>query len=335
MSIWQHKEIRKAFEIDSARPLESINLISLDEGNTPLEEVKDTDNNTIYIKREDLNPTGSWKDRGTAYKLSKLINDGINEIVLASSGNAAVSFLKYANVLQTQEDIPNFKLHIVISPGADKKKQELIDMLASAGDHRIYIDPKAKTKAAEISAQLKIPNLKSALDSDLTKGYWSLGIELSKLVKHNQDKELYLAAPVSSGTALVGIIEGLQSALQNEYLLPKVIVCQTQSTNPIVDLYHNKQRLEENDNSESSLASAIVDKSAMRAPQIINLIKQTKGDALNIKNEELLAAENFIKEKNSFLSYTSLLGIAAYLRLKQEKGNSFKNTYFISIASGR
>jgi threonine synthase len=45
----------------------------------------------IYLKREDLNPTGSHKDRGLAFEISSHIQDGKDEFIISSSGNAAIS----------------------------------------------------------------------------------------------------------------------------------------------------------------------------------------------------------------------------------------------------
>ncbi len=70
-------------------------FISIGEGNTPL---IDTDMNgiQIFLKCEHLNPTGSFKDRGTAVLVSALTAAGVREAVEDSSGNAGASFAAYA-----------------------------------------------------------------------------------------------------------------------------------------------------------------------------------------------------------------------------------------------
>jgi len=45
----------------------------------------------FYIKREDLNPTGSAKDRALFYQVNNLQKLGFTNAVISSTGNAAIS----------------------------------------------------------------------------------------------------------------------------------------------------------------------------------------------------------------------------------------------------
>jgi threonine synthase len=69
--------------------------ISLGEGNTALVASR-VDGHQIYFKCEYANPTGSFKDRGTAALISFLVSRGVAEAVEDSSGNAGASFAAYA-----------------------------------------------------------------------------------------------------------------------------------------------------------------------------------------------------------------------------------------------
>ncbi|MCY4654734.1 MAG: pyridoxal-phosphate dependent enzyme, partial [Dehalococcoidia bacterium] len=66
--------------------------VSMGEGNTPvvrlprIAEYLGTSN--LYGKLEFMNPTGSFKDRGTATMLSMAVEQGVAEVVEDSSGNA-------------------------------------------------------------------------------------------------------------------------------------------------------------------------------------------------------------------------------------------------------
>ncbi|MCX6070615.1 MAG: pyridoxal-phosphate dependent enzyme [Chloroflexi bacterium] len=81
---------RSALPIASAAP-----LISLGEGGTPLLPVQ-VGSRVLHFKCEHLNPTGSYKDRGTAILVSALSSVGVTEAVEDSSGNAGASFAAYA-----------------------------------------------------------------------------------------------------------------------------------------------------------------------------------------------------------------------------------------------
>jgi threonine synthase len=69
--------------------------ISLGEGQTPLVEAT-IDHRQVYFKCEHANPTGSFKDRGSAALVSFLVSRGVARAVEDSSGNAGASFAAYA-----------------------------------------------------------------------------------------------------------------------------------------------------------------------------------------------------------------------------------------------
>ena len=69
--------------------------VSIGEGHTPLVEAL-VDQRRIYFKCEYANPTGSFKDRGSAALVTFLRSRAVEEAVEDSSGNAGASFSAYA-----------------------------------------------------------------------------------------------------------------------------------------------------------------------------------------------------------------------------------------------
>lgn len=69
--------------------------VYLGEGNTPLVWLKAL-GKEIAFKLEFLNPTGSFKDRGSAALISFLLSRGVKAAVEDSSGNAGASYAAYA-----------------------------------------------------------------------------------------------------------------------------------------------------------------------------------------------------------------------------------------------
>ncbi len=310
MSIWSYKQIKNNIELN--------NYLTLNEGNTPVDKLKINDIN-ILLKREDTNPTGSWKDRGTAYKISKLKELKIKEAVISSSGNAAISYLEYANKLY-----PELKLNIIVSKtNIDPKKLEIIKSKVDSTQHTLYQDDHAKKLRAQIVAR-GVYNLSASIDSEVLAGYWSLGFEIYKITKNMNSSKTGIFVPVSSGTALVGMIQGLSEMIQDEYSMPKIIVCQTSRVHPVVDIFNK-----DINSDEISLADSIVDKSCLRSPQIVKIIKQSNGDVISISNDEILNSKKLVQ--NLELSNTSLLSIAGVLKIGKEIG--IENA--ICIASGR
>ncbi len=83
-------------------PVADASVISLNEGNTPLlpsirlvEKFKlDIQ---LYYKLEGLNPTGSFKDRGMTYAVSKAHEAGSRAVICASTGNTSAAAAAYAS----------------------------------------------------------------------------------------------------------------------------------------------------------------------------------------------------------------------------------------------
>ncbi len=76
------------------------NIISMGEGATPLLKSKVLAANlglkNLYIKDERQGPTGSFKDRQASVAISALSEMGVEEVVVASTGNVAIAYAAYA-----------------------------------------------------------------------------------------------------------------------------------------------------------------------------------------------------------------------------------------------
>src|SRR3989338_1670964 len=81
--------------------VQSSSIVTLHEGNTPLVSANHFAKFLnlkceIYLKYEGLNPTGSFKDRGMTYAVSKAVEEGAKSIICASTGNTSASAAAYA-----------------------------------------------------------------------------------------------------------------------------------------------------------------------------------------------------------------------------------------------
>ena len=79
----------------------SMPIISLGEGNTPLIYSSPLSERVgrgceVFVKNEGVNPTGSFKDRGTTVAVSKAMECGTTALICASTGNTSASAAAYA-----------------------------------------------------------------------------------------------------------------------------------------------------------------------------------------------------------------------------------------------
>ncbi|WP_277049914.1 threonine synthase [Ruania albidiflava] len=74
-------------------------VVTLGEGGTPLVAAPALSAATgaeVYLKVEGANPTGSFKDRGMTVAMSKVLGEGTQAVVCASTGNTSASAAAYA-----------------------------------------------------------------------------------------------------------------------------------------------------------------------------------------------------------------------------------------------
>lgn len=82
-------------------PIDEKFIVTLLEGDTPLLKADNLKAKLgltceLYLKYEGLNPTGSFKDRGMTYAVSKANEEGRKSIICASTGNTSASAAAYA-----------------------------------------------------------------------------------------------------------------------------------------------------------------------------------------------------------------------------------------------
>jgi threonine synthase len=107
----------------------STEVITMGEGGTPLiraRALSELTGNTVWLKFEGMNPTGSFKDRGMTMAITKAKEEGAEAVVCASTGNTSASAAAYAQqagltcaVLVPEGRIAMGKLSQAIAHGAD------------------------------------------------------------------------------------------------------------------------------------------------------------------------------------------------------------------------
>lgn len=78
---------------------ETTPIVSLGEGSTPLVRAPRLSERLgvdLFLKLESMNPTSSFKDRGMTVAVSKALEEGVEAVICASTGNTAASAAAYA-----------------------------------------------------------------------------------------------------------------------------------------------------------------------------------------------------------------------------------------------
>lgn len=270
-------------------PIQEQFQLTLGEGKTG-----ETDlNERVSLKREDQNPTGSVKDRGIAFLVSWAYSCGKKDLVLSSSGNAAISAAKYSQ-------IANINLYAFVSPSINPRKLKKLEELKA----KVFISPRPVSEAIKFSQKNNFLNLRPSRSEYGNEGYQTIAFELAEKDKLPED----IFIPVSSGVMLLGITKGFKKL----GFLPRIHVCQSSAVYPIASFFTNDFQAE-----EKSLAEALVAKFSPLRNQVITAVKESKGSGWVINNQEILACQRILEAKGITTSEEGALAVAAWQKAKQ------------------
>ncbi len=166
----------------------------LGEGNTPLVE-EEYRGSRVFLKLEYLNPTGSFKDRGSSLSVYLARMLGYRCVVEDSSGNTGISVAAYSSHM-------GLNPVIVVPRHGSPSKKSLIRLLGAevveAGD-RAEAAVTAEGRASECFY------VSHATSPVFIEGVSSLALEIPEHLR-----KLPIIVPVSSGTLLLGLARGLE-----------------------------------------------------------------------------------------------------------------------------
>jgi threonine synthase len=241
----------------------------------------------LYFKREDLNQTGSAKDRSLSLQVKNLIDKGYTKAVISSTGNAAISALFYC-----QQN--NIDLTIFVSPKINPKKLELI----KKSTQNIFTSLKPISDAIKFSKKENAYLLRQSTDPVALIGYQEIGKEIISQLP--QITSIFI--PVGSGTTLLGISQSLNPNV-------KIFAIQPASNCPISKLFDSNFIPENN-----SITDAISVQFLPLKNQIIKAIKDSSGTGLVIQNQEIIDADQKLASQNILTSPEGAMCLAGYFK---------------------
>jgi threonine synthase len=243
-------------------------VISLGEGNTPVVE-----KSGVHYKLEGMNPTGSFKDRGTKVVVSKAIEEEMGKLHICSSGNAAISLALYgtSHGLEVTCHVPQQtstgKKQLISSLGADIEEYQ-----------GTYEDVYYELKDQELDGWNVTPGIE-----DLSmQGYEKIATEA---VSHgiHPDK---VVVPCGNGTNLSGIWKGFQSTKVS----PEMIGVQIEGAAPIKKALENEKSTAVVEEPMESKAEGIVASESFHCEQAVKAIQQSDGTLQTVSEKELQQA---------------------------------------------
>lgn len=246
---------------------------------------------TVYLKREDLNPTGSAKDRAISLQTETLAQKKINSAVISSTGNAAISAIYYCAK-------HSINLTIFLSPKIDQNKLCLIQEKTK----NIIFSDKPISDAFKYAKKNNSFLLRQSTDPVAQIGYQEIGEELSD----NLPQITSLFIPVGSGTTLLGISKGLPAKT-------KIFAVQPASHCPISQIFDH-QFVPETDTVTDALSVKLLPLKS----EIIKAINKSGGGGEVVQNIKVSEAQQFLSSKNIITSAEGALAFAGFLKASEQ-----------------
>jgi len=295
--------------------------ITLGEGCTPLVQFS----NKVHFKLESLNPTGSFKDRGSAVLISavqKRIRSERGFISEDSSGNAGASIAAYAARA-------GLKAKIYVPETVSGPKFNQIQLYGA----EVAKIPGSRNKVAE-EAQKHEPGkfyVGHILHPLFRDGIRSLAYEITEQLDWKVPDSIYL--PVSAGTLLLGAIAGFKHLFDSDVIesMPRIVACQTSQVSP---LYHRFKNLDYTPPEKiTSVADALVSIDPPLLDLMVKKLKEVNGDAVMVEEREVVKAYKNLARKGFFVEPSSAVAYAGYTK-HTASGEASQSTKAVTVLTG-
>jgi threonine synthase len=296
-------------------------IITLGEGWTPL--VKFTAN--VHVKLESLNPTGSFKDRGSTVLISslhRLVKKAKGYISEDSSGNAGASIAAYAANARLRAKI--YVPKNVSGPKFDQIQFYGAEVVKIAGS-RSKVAEEAQKPGKQ---RFYVGHILHPIFRD---GIRSLAYEIAEQLEWHTPERIYL--PVSAGTLLLGVINGFKHLAESGIIktTPKIVACQTRQVSP---LYHHLKNLPYTAPEKiNSIADALVSVNPPLLRIMVKSLKEMNGEVVIVEENEILNAFKDLAYKGFFVEPSSAVAYAAYQKQLKDKQTS-KDDKMLIVLTG-
>ena len=246
----------------------------------------------LLLKREDLNPTGSHKDRGAAEQVAGCLRRGQRVAVISSSGNAALA-------AATRGSLEGVRVVALLSPLTNPVKAA---MIASAGA-RVVVTTKPINFGIRLGRVCGWPDLRPSQSEDALRGFAGLGEELAAEV----DDGVGLFGYASSGTTYQAVGQALASARRRLPLHP----VQAGLVNGL------SREFDRPGDGQRSLVGDLGVKVSSRAAAVVQLVRESGGQAWWVPDEEIREAGDALRQNGHEVApecWAALAGVRAAAR---------------------
>jgi threonine synthase len=268
-------------------------VVSMHEGGTAL--IKSRHFKNYWFKFEGVNPTGSFKDRGSTIEITKAIEKGEKEVLCASTGNMGASIAAYSARAGIKATIfvPKFasseKIRQIQAYGASVKR------IAGTYEHALEETKRIFKKK------------KTYLTGDYyyrAEGQKSVGFEIIDQLNWEIPENIVL--PVGNGTLMFAVFKACKELKKVGLLkeIPKIFGVQASGCNSIKN---GKIKIVKK---PKTLASAIDCGNPIYGLEVLKAIEGSKGGLIAVSDKEMMLAMKELASEGIFAELSGAASLA-------------------------
>lgn len=296
-------------------------IVSLGEGGTRLLKTTNLGDHLglseLYLKMEAWNPTGSHKDRQVSLATSRAVELGYKVAVTSSSGNVGAAMAAYTSRARIKG--------IVFVPRV--APEEKLMQIAIYGGHVVVVDTPSNVEVIEILGKLVD---EFGLYDMVTAGpHNPYTLEAGRTIAFEMFEQMKLlpdivVVPVGGGGLLASVWKGFKDLLElrliEEEDLPRVVGVQAEGCAPLVTAINEDwpvdKVLKTPWKNIRTICTALADSIPLDAAFALPAIKESRGTAIAVSDEETLEAGRWLSSMEGiFAEPSSNTCIAAIKRL--------------------
>lgn len=275
--------------------------VSLGEGLTPLVPTR-LAGGPALAKLEFLQPTGSYKDRGTAVYINRLISAGLPPIVEDSSGNAGASLAAYASAAGARARV------FVPAHAAPAKKRQI----SRHGAELVEVPgPRSATAAACRAAARRAIYASHVWSPWFILGHMTCAWEIWEQLGRRAPQALI--CPVGQGNLLLGLARGFAALLAAGAIaaVPRLFAAQADACAPLARAWELGLDEPAPVTEGPTVAEGIRSAAPVRGAEILARVRESGGAVLRVAEEAILAAQTEAAQAGLAIEPTSAVAVAA------------------------
>jgi threonine synthase len=316
-TLWRYHEVLPLYDTD--------NIVTLGEGGTPL--IKShalaalLGLKHLYIKDERQSPTASFKDRQASVAISALREMGVGAVVIASTGNVAISYAAYGARAGMKlwaffpSLTPNDKMREAALYGA-----EVIKITGTYDQTKELAAKFAKRQGIFLDRGIKSV---AAIEAMKTMAY-EIAEELGYLYEDDQRWRTpdWFIQSVSGGMGPIGVGKGFREMYDFGLVdkMPALGMVQSSGCAPMVEAFHRHQRIATPVEDPQTVIATLATGNPGRAYELLyDYVNDYRGYFVSASDEEAFNAIRILA-RNDGISVEPAVGVtfAGLFKMVQE-----------------